>query len=256
MEYFYINETKIVLINTIDIERILLNTLINANKPALIITYNLDFLRISTQNGNFRNLCANTELIFPDGSGIILLLKIRYGKKVSRITGHDIFFHLCSISDQYGYKIALLGSSNEILNCCIKKLISEFPKINIVKALAPSKYFECNGYENEQILKTLSESSPDILLLALGCPRQELWLSENMHKIGAKINMGVGSVFDYYSGFKKRCPPIFQNIHLEWLWRLVHEPKRLFKRYIIMDIPIFIKTSIDFFIQRIKDEKN
>ncbi len=80
------------------------------------------------------------------------------------------------------------------------------------------------------------------MFLALGSPRQEIWLSKHKNEIGAIINVGVGSVFDYFSGKKKRCPKFLQRIKIEWLWRLLSEPNRLFKRYIINDIPFFLKT--------------
>ncbi len=226
-----------------ELEKDLLNIL-SSNKSKQIITLNLDFFRNSKFNDEFRFLCENTELVLPDGSGITSLIKIKYGKRIKRITGHDLFTLILKISDNKNLRIALLGSTENVLRNVKNKIKKGFPKIVISKMLSPENNFEKDKFKNDLIIKSLMNSKPEILIVALGSPRQDLWLKNYKDEIGAKINVGLGSVFDYYSGIKKRCPLFLQKLKLEWFWRLLSEPARLFRRYIINDLPFYIKEVL------------
>ena len=215
----------------------------NTNKENLIVTFNLDFYRNSEINPVFNNVCKSADFVFPDGVGITNLLKLKYGIKLKRITGNELFIILLSIADKNNLSVAFAGSTEKTLNKLKEKIQSRYPGLKICAVISPPLNFENDLSYNSEMIEKLKESKPDILFLALGSPRQELWLYENKEKIGAKINMGVGAVFDFYSGVKKRSPVIFQKIGLEWLWRLITEPGRLFKRYIIYDLPFFIKCA-------------
>lgn len=212
--------------------------------PSLIITFNLDFLRISYENRKFKDICHSTKLVVPDGVGITKLIKYNYGVKLERITGNDIFRYLLELSGTKDIRYAFVGSTEKVLFKLKSKITTEFPKINNAFFYHPPMMFETIEQENKKLIEQLIQFKPDVLCLALGCPRQEIWLYENMNSVGAKINIGIGAVFDFYSGFKKRAPLFVQRIGLEWFWRLITEPKRLFGRYIIKDIPVFVKSII------------
>ena len=120
-------------------------------------------------------------------------------------------------------------------------------EVNPDVALGSSKWLNLIKYneeENNMVLQQLINSKPDVLFLALGNPRQELWLNKYKEQIGSKLNVGVGAVFDFYTGYKRRSPKLFQKLDLEWAWRLLQEPRRLSKRYLIQGIPFYIKKSV------------
>lgn len=213
----------------------------SSNKQNLIVTFNLDFYRNTEIYPEFKSACQNADFVFPDGTGITKLLKLKYGNNVKRITGNELFEIFLLKANESGLRLALVGSTVETLNKLSGIIRNKFPGINICAAISPPMNFELQHEYNIKIIGELKEAKPDILLLALGSPRQELWLYENKDKIGAKINMGVGATFDFYSGSLKRSPVFLQRVGLEWFWRLLTEPGRLFKRYIINDIPFFIK---------------
>lgn len=206
-----------------------------------IITFNLDFLRISRERKEFFEICKNAHIVLPDGAGITSLVNLKYRVKIKRITGNDLFEIILQISNDIPIKLALVGSSEKVLSAVQKKLSERYPNAKVVAAISPKLFFEEDPEENRKIINQLKESRPEILLLALGCPRQEKWINSNKDEIGAKINIGVGAVFDFYSGIKKRSPEIFQNNGLEWFWRLLHEPKRLYKRYLKHDMPLYFR---------------
>ena len=257
MEVFALNNIKINSFSKIKLGNALKEILSGQKNPQLIITLNLDFLRIAEKNMDFLHVCNNSLWNLPDGNGITTLLKIKYSQNAERITGNDLFPMLLDIANQQLYKVALIGSSDIVLSK-VKDLISKkYQKIaeNLL-CISPPLNFEKDPKLNSKIVNEVTEFKPDIVFAALGCPRQELWLWENMNQFKSKINVGVGAVFDFYSGVKKRSPVLFQKMYMEWFWRLLNEPGRLFKRYIILDMPFFIKVSIKILFTRISSRSN
>lgn len=219
--------------------------LATGNTPELIITLNLDFLRISAINTYFKKICQSSSLVLPDGVGVTSLIKMKHSQKIERITGNDIFEMILTLSDEIKIRFALVGSSDNTLKKLERRIRNEYPKSEIAALISPPLNFEIDEKTNDHLIKVLTEAKPDVLFLGLGCPRQEIWLHKNKDIIGAKINMGVGGVFDFFSSKKKRSPVIFQKLGFEWLWRLLHEPKRLFKRYILQDLPFYVKELLN-----------
>ncbi|MCX6152283.1 MAG: WecB/TagA/CpsF family glycosyltransferase [Ignavibacteriales bacterium] len=225
--------------------------LLERTNNSLIITFNLDFLRISTQNLIFKDICTKADIVVPDGIGVTSLLRMIYNIKVNRITGNDIFQFLLNLSRSDHLRYAFIGSEEKVLRKLESYIDDEFPYLKEKLFFSPQYKFEESKIENEKLVNTLVRFKPDILFLALGCPRQEIWLYEHMNKIGAKINIGIGATFDFYTGFKKRSPIFFQELGFEWLWRLMSEPKRLFRRYVIVDIPFYFKSVIKIYTSNI-----
>ncbi len=253
MEVFTLNNIRINSITKNELQKALKEVLSGETNPQIIITLNLDFLRIAGKNTDFLHVCNNSLWNLPDGNGITLLLKAKYSQKVKRITGNNLFPILLDIANQQQYRIALVGSSEKVL-AKVKDMIAkkhQWVAENLL-CISPPINFEKDSGLNSRVVDDVISFKPDIVLAALGCPRQELWLWENMEKFKSKINVGVGAVFDFYSGVKKRSPKLFQKLFLEWLWRLLNEPGRLFKRYIILDLPFFIKSYLKIILRRIK----
>jgi N-acetylglucosaminyldiphosphoundecaprenol N-acetyl-beta-D-mannosaminyltransferase len=227
-----------------ELRNYLLNSLVNSDKSKIIVTFNLEFYRNTAINKDFYALCQNADLVVPDGVGITSLLKLKHNKKVSRITGNDIFDLVLSLTNETPLKIAFIGSTQQVIEKLKDKVCINYPHCNIVAAISPSYNFENKEDENTNVLRQLVNSKPDVLFLALGNPRQEFWLNKYKDRIGSKLNIGVGAVFDFYTGHKRRSPVLFQKLSLEWAWRLSQEPGRLAKRYLIQGIPFYIRKSL------------
>jgi N-acetylglucosaminyldiphosphoundecaprenol N-acetyl-beta-D-mannosaminyltransferase len=235
---------KILSSDLTELKYFLLNSLVNSGKSKIIVTFNLEFYRNAIINSDFYSVCYNADLVIPDGISIIHLLKLKYKKRVTRITGNELFELILSISNEIPLKIAFVGSTRKVIEKLKNKVSIDYPDCKIVAAISPPYYFENNKEENNKVLQQLVNSKPDVLFLALGNPRQELWLNKYKEQIGSKLNIGVGAVFDFYTGYKRRSPKIFQKLALEWAWRLLQEPRRLSKRYLIQGIPFYIKKSV------------
>ncbi|MBX2975914.1 MAG: WecB/TagA/CpsF family glycosyltransferase [Ignavibacteriaceae bacterium] len=216
--------------------------LISGNFINQIITLNLDFLRISTLDEEFKKICMDAALVVPDGVGVTSLLGRKYRKHFQRITGNDLLIELLNLSNTRQLRYAFVGASKEVQRKMSEKIKRDYPLIENTLFISPENNFEQDNQKNNLIIEKLTLFNPDILIVALGCPRQEKWIFNNKDKIKAKINIGVGAAFDFYSGIIKRAPLLIQKVKFEWLWRMLIEPKRLLKRYIIDDMPFYILT--------------
>lgn len=215
----------------------------NAEISAHIITLNLDHLRIAMGNPDYYKICCAAELVIADGIGVTSLVKKKYGTKIKRLTGNDILQMLLSIAEIKNKKIAIIGGNPKYQNQLMEKINTQFSiSDNNLYVECPKMSFEKDETENQRVISQIKLFQPDILIVGLGCPRQEFWIRTNKNAIGAKINVGVGAAIDFYSGTQTRSPEFLQKIGMEWLWRLLTEPKRLFKRYVLKGIPFYIKT--------------
>lgn len=224
--------------------------LLRPESNELLITFNLDFYQNTEKFPYFREICRNAPFVFPDGYGIIQLLKIKQGITAERITGHMLFEILLDLANELKLRVAFAGATADSLDKTVKRVSSNYPDLVICEAISPPEYFEEDEAQNEKVINILSNCQPDILFVALGSPRQEMWLDRNKELIAAKINIGLGSVFDYYGGSKKRSPQFMQRAGLEWMWRLINEPARLTRRYIINNIPFFIRKYLSIKFQK------
>ncbi|MCX8095091.1 MAG: WecB/TagA/CpsF family glycosyltransferase [Caldisericia bacterium] len=199
---------------------------IEEKKFHLVFTINSENATKVLENKNFFEVIKNADLIIPDGIGIILASKILKNPLKERIPGIDISFKLMEIANKKGYKIVLIGGKEGISEKAKENLKRFFNNLNIVKTY--NGYF--NEYEEEKILSEIKDINPDILLVGMGSEKQELWIWK--HKDVFKnvgVCIGVGGTLDIWAGEKKRAPKFIQKMGLEWLYRVLIEPKRIFR---------------------------
>ena len=199
-----------------------------------IITVNPETLMLSEKDNELKEILDSKEFSFvPDGIAVIKAAR-KVGISISeRITGIDIAEYLLKLANKNKYSIYLYGAKEEVLESLISKIKKEYNNINIVGY--------SNGYvENKnKVMEEILKLKPDICMVALGIPHQEKIIYKYINKFKKGIFIGVGGSFDVLSGYKKRAPKIFIKLNIEWLYRIVKEPKRLFKRYFIDDMKFF-----------------
>ncbi|MBI3577087.1 WecB/TagA/CpsF family glycosyltransferase [Candidatus Gottesmanbacteria bacterium] len=174
------------------------------------------------------------RLVTPDGMPLVWLLKLYGHKKVERVYGPTLMLKLCRLAEKNGYKIFLLGGSLGESGQLRQKLKNKFSSLQIagnrdtpVRAI-PEK-------ENNAIVKKINSSGAQIVFVGMGCPIQELWMIRNRRRLEAPVLIGVGAAFDFITAKTPQAPPWMQNTGLEWLYRLLHEPKRLAYRYVVLN---------------------
>jgi N-acetylglucosaminyldiphosphoundecaprenol N-acetyl-beta-D-mannosaminyltransferase len=197
----------------------------NPNTKAFFIaTPNPEMLLEARKNEYFKKTLQSTDLNIADGSGILLASKILGNPLPERVTGVDFMLSICRESVNMGAKIFLLGAQEGIAEKAKEKLEGQFPGISIVSTYSGSP----DPINEQKICSLINESGADILFVAFGAPKQELWLARNLENLPKiKITMGVGGAFDFIAGVRKRAPVWMRKLWLEWLFRLIQEPKRL-----------------------------
>jgi len=192
----------------------------------------------------FENIVNNANITTPDGMPLAKAIKYLYRIKQDRVAGMDLTSDIMRESEKNNFSIFVYGLSNETLSIFINKARKEFPKLNIQSYSPPFK--ELNPNEKEYISNKINNFNPNFVFVALGCPKQEKWMAEHKGKIDSCM-IGLGGALEVYAGVKNRAPQWMQNNSLEWLYRLIQDPKRLWKRYLYTNtlfIVLFIKQFI------------
>jgi N-acetylglucosaminyldiphosphoundecaprenol N-acetyl-beta-D-mannosaminyltransferase len=227
----------------------------NLNKKIYITTPNPEIILKSLKNEKYKDILNNSHIAIPDGIGVVIASKFLYKKDYlkERISGSDFVYDLLKICEKKNEKIFLLGGNDvEELNKVEENLLSKFNNLiisgkNIGYNKEDLKIDENYNLivlekKNNKIIEQINCSKASVILIALGAPKQELWICENIDKLdNIKIAIGIGGVFDFISGYKKRAPKIFIKLNLEWLFRLIQEPKRIKRIFnAIIIFPIFV----------------
>lgn len=190
---------------------------------------NVHMLMEAHWNQEFRKVLENADLVTPDGMPLVWLMRLLGCQGQDRVAGLDIFLSVCQRAQECGHKIYFLGSTDDVLVRMGEKLAKDFPKLHIAGMMSPP-FRELTAAEDAALVDAVNSSGAEIVFVALGCPKQERWMQQHHGHINA-VMLGVGAVFSLYAGCQKRAPLWVREAGLEWLYRLLQEPKRLWKRY-------------------------
>jgi N-acetylglucosaminyldiphosphoundecaprenol N-acetyl-beta-D-mannosaminyltransferase len=204
-----------------------------------ICTPNVDHIIKLQSDSLFRLIYSNAGLVLNDSKVLFFLSKILKTPLVDKISGSELLPALCRVASEKGYSLFFLGGREESAKISAQKYKENYPSIKIAGTYSPPFGFKKNKKENIKILKLISDASPDILFVGLGAPKQEKWIYDNLDKINARVSIGIGAAFEFASGKVGRAPRWISNCGMEWFWRLIKEPRRLWKRYLVDDVKIF-----------------
>lgn len=181
----------------------------------------------SYDDGDFAEQVNNASLVLADGVPLVRFVNYFYGCKQERIAGMDLFPDLIKLAEVNHLKIFFFGTTPEVLESIRLKIMEEFPESEIVGLISPP--FD-KSLDDETYVSAIINSEANLVFVALGCPKQEKWMANHSKKISAVL-LGVGGAFPVFANLSKRAPLFVQNMGLEWLYRLIQEPRRLFGRY-------------------------
>lgn len=183
------------------------------------------------QSSTFQHMVNNATFAFADGMPLVFALKWLYGIKQNRIAGMDFMPDVLKACNRDKLSVFLFGSTDDTLASLEKMIKREYAHVRIAGKISPP--FRALGErENQQYIQQINDSGAHIVLVGLGCPKQETWMAQHSGQINAVL-LGVGGAFGLYAGSAKRAPAWMRNVGLEWFFRLAQEPKRLFKRYAV-----------------------
>lgn len=214
---------------------------LNGQCPKTIYTPNTEIIMNAQKDNKFKQVLNEGDLVVPDGIGLIYASRIKKCPLPERVTGFDISMGIINIAHTRGLRLFLLGGEEGVADIAAKKIKDNYD--NILIAGTNNGYFKGvhTGYESHKeemdIIDKINDGDTDILFVGLGAEKQEKWIHKNKDKLKCKIIIGNGGTIDVLAGKVKRAPDIYQRLGLEWLYRLVKEPKRL-KRQTVL--PLFM----------------
>lgn len=196
----------------------------------------------------FANVINDADLVTPDGKPLTIFLKWFRGIRQDRVAGMDVIGDLLRECALRGKSIYFYGTTEPVLQAMHDRAMKENPTLRISGYYSPP-FRPLTDQEKEEIAQRINAANPDLVMVALGCPKQEKWMAENRGKINACM-LGLGQAFQVYAGMVKRSPKWMQDYSLEWVYRLLLEPKRLWKRYLVTNSH-FLWLTLRHFVSRL-----
>lgn len=215
-----------------------IDRLIKEDKNAYVVTPNVDHIVQLEKGGELVEVYKNADLILTDGKPLLWIAKLYKTPIKEKISGSDLFPLLCKMAAEKGYRMFFLGAAEGVAEIAAKNLIEKYNGLNIVGTYSPPFGFEKDEAELMKIENMIKQTTPHILIVGLGCPKQELFILHNRDRLEVPISLGLGASIDFEAGNIKRAPKWMSEHGLEWLYRLIQEPKRMFKRYLVDDLKI------------------
>lgn len=208
-------------------------------QPANIAFVNADCLNKAWNDKEYGALLNRFDKVYADGSGIKLASLLHGRHLLDNVNGTDLFPLLCRGMAEQGASLFLLGGQPGVARACSRAMQDINPGLRIAGT--------CHGYfsatEENDILEQINASGADVLLVGFGAPLQERWIAEHSSALKPAVRIGVGGLFDFYSGRIARAPLWLRRIGMEWIWRLVQEPKRMWRRYLLGN-PLFLWRAV------------
>jgi len=190
---------------------------------------------------DFRKILNRADMITPDGMPLVWMLRLKGVKGQTRVYGPTLMLHVLEMAANEQIPVGFYGADEPTLEILVKRMRERFPGLNVAYAYSPP-FRTLDEQESAKIAEEITASGVRILFVGLGCPKQEKWIVEHKGKVSA-VMIGVGAAFDFHAGIKPQAPTWMQAIGMEWFFRLLHEPRRLARRYLYNN-PRFILLAL------------
>jgi N-acetylglucosaminyldiphosphoundecaprenol N-acetyl-beta-D-mannosaminyltransferase len=214
-----------------------IDEMVASRKPHYLATANVDFLVQAREDVELRRILFDADLVLCDGTPLLWVSRLLGNPLPERVAGADVVPRLIQLAAEKKYRLFLLGATPDSVSRAAENLRAAHPGLIIAGYYSPpfNKLIEM---DHEEIKQRLVAAKPDLLLVSLGCPKQEKWIAMHYRALGVPVSAGVGATIDFLAGKVSRAPIWMRNSGLEWVYRLIQEPRRLFRRY-IKDLWIF-----------------
>lgn len=195
---------------------------------------------VALSDATFGQALHDAQWLVPDGAGVVLASRILRGRIRERVTGSDVFFGLHKrMNAAGGMSVFFLGATEETLGLIRDRMARDYPRIRVAGTYSPPFKPTYSAAEQDEMIAAVNASGADVLWVGMTAPKQEKWIFENRARLKVKFAGAIGAVFDFYTGRVKRSHPVFQRLGLEWLPRLLQQPRRLWRRMFV-SAPIFM----------------
>lgn len=215
-----------------------IDSLIKEDNCSYVVTPNVDHIVQLEKDEELKRVYENASLILTDGKPLIWISNWYKTPIKEKISGSDLFPRVCDLAAKKGYTMYLLGAAEGVADKAAKNLMNKYKGLNIVGTYSPPFGFEKDKLELKKIERQIQKVHPDILIVGLGCPKQEKYMYHHCKELDVPISFGLGASIDFEAGNIKRAPRWMSEHGLEWLYRITQDPKRLAKRYLVDDMKI------------------
>lgn len=224
------------------------------HSKVLISTLNAHSYNTVHKDEEFKTALKNSNVLLPDGIGVVWATKILTGQKLRKIAGNDLFHYQMSRLNKISGKCFFLGSSDATLQKILERAAVDYPNVMVFSHSPPfkSKFSE---EDNKPIIEKINAASPDVLFVGMTAPKQEKWAFQNFERLNVKHVCCIGAVFDFYAGTSKRAPTWMIKIGMEWFYRLLSNPKRMWRRYLIGNTQFIVRILKEKFLLSIGSSK-
>ncbi|MFH0734346.1 MAG: WecB/TagA/CpsF family glycosyltransferase [bacterium] len=230
MQYINLFGLKIANVNMIETINLIDLNLKKKESNYVVFTPNTDFIIESVRNSNFNKTLNSADLLIPDGMPLVWTSKFIGTPLKEKVSGSTLFYKICELSHKNNYSIYLLGGNEGVAEKAAKKLSQIYPNINIVGIKYVPFGFEDDIAASDKIIEELNIIKPDILIVGLGSGQGERWIVKNKDKYHAFLSIQLGASLSFAAGYYKMPPEWIKNIGFAWLWQLIEQPRRQWKR--------------------------
>jgi N-acetylglucosaminyldiphosphoundecaprenol N-acetyl-beta-D-mannosaminyltransferase len=223
---------------------------IQSREPGYVVTPNVDHVCRLARDKALQRAYREAFLVLVDGIPLMWTARLKGVPLKQKLSGSDLIYWLSEHAAARGYSVYLLGAGPGVAQETAAKLCERYPGLKVAGVQSPPMGFDSDPEANAEVVQRLREARPDICFVALGSPRQEIWIHKHCKHLEVPVIIGVGASFDFVSGRVRRAPRLLQYAGLEWLWRLCLEPRRLWRRYLIYDSRFVLIALADLWLAR------
>ena len=203
-----------------------------SRSPLLIMGPNAQLVALAAENTRFAEALQAADLCVPDGISVVLASRLLDQTFPERVTGGDVMERLCCEAGRHGFSVFFLGGLPGAASGAAESLQRRYPALQVAGTYCPPRGFENDPMESANIRQLVTDAAPDLLCVAFGAPKQEIWMHENCPSLPIRAAIAVGAALDTQAGLRRRAPRWTQKAGIEWLYRLFREPRRLWRRYL------------------------
>lgn len=228
-------------IGTLDVAVDVLEDVLKRSDKRTAVFANVHVVETARRDPQLSRAVTDASFVFPDGAPVAWAARILSGSPAERICGSDIFDQLCRRSERTPYRHFFFGSTRDVLDGLVERVSGEYPGLRICGTFSPP--FGDDWLMSDESVDRINAAAPDVVWVGLGAPKQEIWMASARDAVDAPLLLGVGAVFDFVSGYKRRAPEWMQRTGLEWLFRLAQEPRRLVRRYALTNTAFLLGVA-------------
>jgi N-acetylglucosaminyldiphosphoundecaprenol N-acetyl-beta-D-mannosaminyltransferase len=213
----------------------------NKNTSQYVCAANVHMVMEAWDDLEFREVVNAADMVTPDGMPLVWMLRLKGRKEQQRVYGPNLMLHVLEMAAKEEIPVGFYGGRPDVLERLIERMQERFPGLNVAYAYSPP-FRVLTRVEDKQICQAIQKSGLRILFVGLGCPKQERWMADHQERISA-VMLGVGAAFDFHAGVISQAPYWIQSLGMEWAYRFLQEPRRLWRRYLIQN-PRFVALAL------------